>query len=146
MRQRRNSMLRNSAAGKVWQYGVSASPSFWPYPHFKIKSRVLFAELAGKATGKVFEDPAQQHKFRRSMCKGWRNKVWHGRLMAFLELLSGEAQHIEFPLSGSTSVKLDATPILLTSPVSTALPNQLSDDDEEQDVTTLGNFHEEEDE
>lgn len=144
--QRRNSMLRNNAAGKVWQYGVSASPSFWPYPHFKLKSRVLFAELAGKVAGKVFDDPAQQHKFRRSGCKGWRNKAWHGRLMAFLELLSGDSQFIELPLSGSASIKLDATPILFTSSVSTALPDVLSDDDEEQDVTTLGNFHEEEDE
>jgi hypothetical protein len=102
--------------------------------------------LAGKVAGKVFDDPAQQHKFRRSGCKGWRNKAWHGRLMAFLELLSGDSQFIELPLSGSASIKLDATPILFTSSVSTALPDVLSDDDEEQDVTTLGNFHEEEDE
>ena len=144
--QRRNSMLRNSAAGKVWQYGVSASPSFWPYPHFKIKSRVLFAELAGKVAGRVFDDPEQQHRLRRSVCKGWRNKAWHGRLMAFLELLSGESEHIDLPLSGTEAIRLDATPILFTSPVSTVLPNEMTDDDEEQDETTLGSVHEEDEE
>jgi TIR domain len=143
---RRNSMLRNKAAGKVWQYGVSANPALWPYPHFKLKSRVLFAELAGKGTGKVFDDADQQHKFRRSVCKGWRNKAWHGRLMAFLELLSGDLSYIDLELSGSASFRLDATPILFTSPVSTVLPDEMSDDAEEQDDTTLGNFHVEEDE
>ncbi|WP_052494227.1 toll/interleukin-1 receptor domain-containing protein [Nitrosospira sp. NpAV] len=144
--QRRNSMLRNSAAGKVWQYGVSANFSFWPFPHVKVKSRVLFAELVGKTTGKVFDDPDQQHRLRRSICKGWRNKVWHGRLMAFLELLSGESQYIELLLSGSASIKIDATPLLVTSPVSTILTDVMADDAEEQDLTTLGNFHSEEDE
>jgi hypothetical protein len=143
---RRNSMLRNSAAGKVWQYGVSANSSFWPFPHFKIKSRVLFAELAGKSTGKVFDDPDQQHRLRRSVCKGWRNKAWHGRLMAFLEFLSRDSQYIELPLSGSTSIKIDATPLLVTSPVTTLLPDAMTDDAEEQDLATLGNFHAEDNE
>jgi hypothetical protein len=35
-------------------------------------------------------------------------------------------------------VRLEAAPILFTSPVSTVLPNILSDDDEEQDPSTLG--------
>ncbi|MBL8496797.1 toll/interleukin-1 receptor domain-containing protein [Nitrosomonas sp. JL21] len=144
--QRRNSMLRNSAGGKVWQYGVSANSSFWPFPHFKIKSRVLFAELVGKTTGKVFDDPDQQHRLRRSICKGWRNKAWHGRLMAFLELLSEESQYIELLLSGSASIKIDATPLLVTSPVTTILADVMADDAEEQDLTTLGNFHLEENE
>jgi hypothetical protein len=43
--ERRSSMLRNIAKGHVWQFGVSAIPSFWPYPHFKLKSRVLFAPV-----------------------------------------------------------------------------------------------------
>jgi len=40
---RRSSMLRNVAKGHVWQFGVSALPAFWPFPHYKLKSRVLFA-------------------------------------------------------------------------------------------------------
>jgi len=41
---KRSSMLRNSAKGHIWQFGVTALPAFWPFWHFKLKSRVLFAE------------------------------------------------------------------------------------------------------
>jgi len=140
--QRRSSMLRNSAGGKVWQYGVSASPYFWPYPHFKIKARVLFAELAGGQTGAVIDDSDKQHRLRRSICKGWRNKAWHGRLMAFLELLSSNSPYIAVPLADDgAALMLDASPILLTSPVTTALPDTMEDDAEESDDSTLGRFN-----
>jgi hypothetical protein len=142
--QRRSSMLRNSAGGKVWQYGVSASPYFWPYPHFKLKARVLFAELAaGNRAGAVIGDAGIQHRLRRTICKGWRNKAWHGRLMAFLELLSGESPCITVPLSGACAITLDAKPMLLTSPVTTALPDTMEDDAEEFDDSTLGMFNQE---
>lgn len=123
----------------MWQFGVSASPYFWPYPHFRVKSRVLFAELASGKAGAVFEDSDQQHRLRRTICKGWRNKAWHGRLMAFLELLSGSADHIEVPLSPSSALRLGAYPVRLTVPVTTALPDTLPEDAEEQDSSTLGN-------
>lgn len=142
---RRSSMLRNSASGKVWQYGVSASPCFWPFPHFRIKSRVLFAELAGKEAGAIFDDAEQQHRLRRSVCKGWRNKAWHGRLMAFLELLSGQSEQMHLPLSGSIALTLETHPVRVTAPITTALPDTMSDCGEEQDPSTLGNFNFEDD-
>lgn len=143
--QRRSSMLRNSAAGKVWQYGVSASPYFWPCYHYKIKARVIFAELAGKQAGAVFDDVDKQHRLRRSLCKGWRNKAWHGRFMAFLEMLRGGSSSIELPLAGTCSVRLDASPVLFTSPVTTVLPDAMAEEAEESDDSTLGNFDPEDD-
>lgn len=139
--QRRSSMLRNSAGGKVWQYGVSASPYFWPYPHFKIKARVLFAELAGGQAGAVIDDPDRQHRLRRTICKGWRNKAWHGRLVAFLELLSGNSPYIAVPLSDDGALMLDASPVFFTSPVTTVLSDAMGDDAEESDDSTLGHFN-----
>jgi hypothetical protein len=44
-------MLRNVAKGHVWQFGVTALPAFWPFPHFKLKSRVLFSPLNGEEAG-----------------------------------------------------------------------------------------------
>jgi hypothetical protein len=143
---RRSSMLRNSAAGKVWQYGVSAAPWPWPYPHFRLKARVIFAALSTGKAGAVFEDTDVQHRLRRTVCKGWRNKAWHGRFIAFVELLSGGSPFIVLPLSGACVLKLDAHPVLFTSPVTTALPDAMTDDAEEADTTTLGNFNPEEDE
>jgi hypothetical protein len=145
--QRRSSMLRNSAGGKVWQYGVSATPFLWPFPHFKLKARVLFADLAaGNRAGAVINDTAIQHRLRRSICKGWRNKAWHGRLMAFLELLSSDSPCVEVPLSGACAITFDARPMPLTSPVTTALPDTMEDDAEESDDSTLGLFNPQDDE
>lgn len=140
--ERRSSMLRNSAGGKVWQYGVTATPAFWPYMHFKLKARVLFAELgSGNRAGAVIGDTAAQHRLRRTICKGWRNKQWHGRLMAYIELLLGETPCITVPLSDSCAITLDARPMSFTSPVTTALQDTMEDDAEETDDSTLGLFH-----
>lgn len=141
---RRSAMLRNIAAGKVWQYGVSASFWFWPVPHFRLKARVLFSELAGKEVGTVLDDTEKQHRFRRSVCKGWRNKQWHGRLMVFCELLSGGSGEIELPVSNDAAVILQASPLQFTAPVTTIRPDDMPDDAEEQDESTLGNVFVEE--
>src|SRR5262245_38886179 len=110
-------------------------PSFWPYAHFKVKSRVLFAEFS---SGTVLANVEQQHRLRRTVCKGWRNKQWHGRLMAFLELLSNKSSYIELPLSDSSFLRLDASPIRVTSPVTTPRPDEMPEDGEEEDNSTLG--------
>jgi len=137
--ERRSSMLCNIAAGKVWQYGVSAAPHFRPFPHFRLKARVLFAELAGKQRGAEFQDAEQQHRLRRSVCKGWRNKAWHGRLMAFLAVISSQQEQVALPLSESVSLTLEAKPVQVTAPVTTALPNDAPEESEERDESTLGN-------
>jgi hypothetical protein len=142
---RRSAMLRNVARGKVWNYGVSAIPYSWPYLHFRLKARVLFADYTDGKPGDVIGDDRQQFRLRRTVCKGWRNKQWHGRLMAFLEMLSGDSAFLHLPASPSASIKLEATPVLFTSPVSTLLPDRLADEEEEADASTLGNRDIEED-
>jgi hypothetical protein len=135
---RRSSMLRNVARGSVWEFGVSGLPAFWPFPHFKLKSRVLFSPLNVGEAGDPFDDPKKQHRLRRTICKSWRNKQWHGRLMAFIELLSGDSSYIRLALGETAHIRLEASLILFTSPVSTILPDDLSDEQEEEDISTLG--------
>ncbi|WP_379553773.1 toll/interleukin-1 receptor domain-containing protein [Qipengyuania sp. DGS5-3] len=134
----RSSMLRNVARGHIWQYGVTGMPFLWPFWHFKLKSRVLFAVDNGTEDGEAIDDHRKMHRLRRSNCKGWRNKQWHGRMLAFLELLSGETAYLRLAVSSTSAVVLDATPILFNSPVSTELPDELDADAEEPDVSTLG--------
>ncbi|MCD2175071.1 toll/interleukin-1 receptor domain-containing protein [Rhizobium sp. C4] len=135
---KRSSMLRNSAKGHIWQFGVTAMPAFWPFWHFKLKSRVLFAQDNATPAGLVVDDPKKLHRLRRSICKGWRNKQWYGRLLAFLELLSADSAFVRLPLSETETFVLEASPMLFSSPVSTVLPNDLDDEDEELDDSTLG--------
>lgn len=58
--------------------------------------------------------------------------------MAFIELLSGDMSTIALPLGESAFIRLDAAPILFSSPVSTDLPNRMGYEDEEEDSSTLG--------
>jgi hypothetical protein len=135
--EKHSSMLRNIARKHVWSFGVTGIPSFWPYYHFKMKSRVLFSEVSGNEAGPVLQKKGAQHGLRRSVCKGWRNKQWHGRLRAFLELLVGEAAYITLSLGSQTDVKLEAVPISFTSPVTTDLPDVADDAAEEAEETTM---------
>lgn len=144
--ERRSSMVRNVAKGHVWQFGVSVIPSFWPYPHFKLKSRVLFAPIADGEADAPLDDAKKQHRLRRTVCKAWRNRQWHGRLLAFMELLSGEASAISLELAETATVRVEAAPLLFSSPVSTVLPAVMQDEDEEVDPSTLGRPEPEEDE
>lgn len=136
--ERRSSMLRNIAKGHIWQYGVTALPATWPFWHLKLKARVLFAADNSTTEGLAIDDPKKMHKLRRSICKGWRNKQWHGRMLAFIEMLSGDSAYIRLRLSAEHDLVIDAAPVLFTSPVSTTLPNTADADDEETDASTLG--------
>jgi hypothetical protein len=109
--EKHSSMLRNIARKHVWSFGVTAIPTFWPYYHFKLKSRVLFSEVSGNEAGPVIEKKGAQHRLRRSVCKGWRNKQWHGRLRAFLELLAGDAAYLNLAVGSDALIKLEAVPI-----------------------------------
>lgn len=135
-----SSMLRNIARGKVWNYGASASVLLWPYPHLRLKARVLFAEVAeGKKAGPIIDSVDQQFRLRRTTCRGWRNKQWMGRMKAYLEMLAGESAYLSLTAGPSQTIKVEASPTVFTSPVTTALPDLLQDDDDDQDESTFGN-------
>lgn len=135
---RRSSMLRNVARKHIWKYGVTAIPRLWPFWHVRLKARVLFAEDNGTLEGKPIDDPKKMHRLRRSGCKGWRNKQWHGRLLAFLEIMSEDSAYIRVPLAPGHNMLLSSEPVLFTSPVSTKLPDTSDADGEEADESTLG--------
>ena len=53
-------------------------------------------------------------------------------------MVSDEAPYISLPLGETAHIRLEASPLLFTSPVSTLLPDKLTDEQEEEDETTLG--------
>ena len=60
------------------------------------------------------------------------------RLLAFLQIMSGESAYIRVSLAPGQDMLLSSEPLLFTSPVSTALPDVGDPDAEEQDESTLG--------
>ena len=147
---KRRSVLRNVAKGRVWSFGVTANPNLYPFPHFRLKARVLFSEVKDGAQGgedrqgPVINDKEKQHRHRRSDCKGWRNKAWHGRLMAFLELLAGDDPYIALPVGGEGSLTLNVLPVQMIAPVSTTIVDD-DEDSEEADPSTLAGYHDPDD-
>ena len=138
-------MLRNISKGKVWEYGISAQPSLFPFPHYRLKGRVLFSEARGQKKGLVIDDHKAQHRFRRSVCGGWRNKAWHGRLMAFMELLAGDSPYVFLPVGNGQFITVDGMPIQVTAPISARQRFELGEDAEETGPTTIGGFFSEDD-
>lgn len=143
--QRRNSMLRNISRQKVWEYGVSVIPSLFPYPHLKLKGRVLFSDMEKRKKTFIIPDKKTQFRLRRSVCSGWRNKTWHGRLMAFMELLAGDSPYVDMSVGSGLSIAADAMPVQFTSPVTARQINRQDEDAEEIDQSTLGGHFEDED-
>ncbi|MGH7068689.1 MAG: toll/interleukin-1 receptor domain-containing protein [Acetobacteraceae bacterium] len=143
--ERRNSMLRGVARKKIWEYGVSVVPSLFPYPHLRLKSRVLFSDIGGRDKPIVIPETKTQFRLRRSVCSGWRNKAWHGRVMAFMELLAGDSPYVDLAVGSGGSITLDAMPIQFTAPVTARQTDRLGEDAEESDETTLGSHYEDED-
>ncbi|MEL6540278.1 MAG: toll/interleukin-1 receptor domain-containing protein [Pseudomonadota bacterium] len=142
--QRRSSMLRNESRGKLWEFGVEAIPSLYPFPHFKLRSRVRFSDLEEGKNPSLIEDKRAQFRLRRSVCSVWRNKAWHGRIMAFLELLAGESPLIALQAGSGEFVELDGMPLQTTVPFTARQTDRQDEDAEEEDKTTLQGFIEEE--
>lgn len=124
---------------------MSAIPALYPFPHFRLKSRVLFSEVRNEnERGETIADTAAQHRHRRTVCSPWRNPAWHGRLMAYLELLAGDSATIKLVLGKNERLTIDAAPLMVTSPVSTKQVNMLGGDAEETDDSTLPPGYDEE--
>lgn len=143
--QRRSSMLRNIARDRLWEYGVTARASLFPFPHFRLKSRVLFSDLDDNRAPIPISDIRAQHRLRRSIAGVWRNRAWHGRLMAFMEALAGESPYVTLPMGSHEQILVDAMPIQATSPVSARQTHHLGEDAEETDLTTLSGHFDDED-
>lgn len=139
---RRNSVLRNRAKGRLWEFGVSATASRFPFPHYRLKGRVRFSERDVRTGPEMVIEGWRQGKVRRSTCSGWRNKAWHGRLMAFMEVLAGESPYVDLPVGAGLSITLDGMPIQCTAPVTARQTFVMDEDAEEADPTTIQGYQE----
>ena len=137
--EKRSNALRNRTKRGLWEYGLSAKPSTFPFLHIRLKNRVIFSDPGDASTG-VYTDTDKQHRLRRSVCSTWRNRRWYGLMMAMLETLSGDSAYITLRFGDEIEGYIDAMPIKMTSPVTTPPRIILGEDGEETDLSTLAGF------
>ena len=134
----RRAAMCNKAGQNIWLYGLTAIPHLWPAPHFRLKPRVIFADFDNQSWGVVLKDKSKQHKLRRSRCKGWRNKQWHGRMMAFLKIIADEDGSIRLPASPESQLMLARKPLFAEVPATTPNINDMDENSEDSDASTFG--------
>ncbi|MBI2816311.1 MAG: toll/interleukin-1 receptor domain-containing protein [Acidobacteria bacterium] len=74
----------------------------------QIKIRLHITDLSGKPI-----NPATMQSRRKAICRSWWNHQWVSRIMATLELLGGEADHIAIGSLSDQQIILDRFPISL---------------------------------
>jgi hypothetical protein len=104
-----------SAKRKVyWHFGVSTAFRSRPFPHVRIKSRLLFSE-DGLAP---IDKPKRAQRLRKSFAKGWRNARWRDMMLAFLYWVGDGTSILNVPVADEEDLVLSLPPLAFVSPVS----------------------------
>jgi hypothetical protein len=104
-----------SARRKVyWHFGVSTAFRSRPFPHVRIKSRLLFSE-DGRTP---IEKPKRTQRLRKSFAKGWRNARWRDMMLAFLYWIGDGTSVLNVPMADDEDLVLSLPPLAFTSPIS----------------------------
>ncbi len=95
-----------------WHYGIGGNAFLYPIKGISISSHVIFT----KNGDLVPQD--QQHRFRRSIGKGWYNKKWRDLLLgALLAVSNGDSSKlVNLPTCDHSAIQLHIEPISFTSP------------------------------
>lgn len=103
-----------------WHFAISGNIKLFPAPLLQIQSHVLFSK-----NGKdLVTSDAFQHRARRSLGKGWWNKEWRTRLLAFVRSLESETLKDTFVLTTGVeeAIRVSCTPIQFVSNVTYVEP------------------------
>ncbi len=111
---RRQVTGRSEKRGFYWHYGLTVKPRFFPMPHVKLLSRLIFTEDGEEP----FDNVKKMHRLRRSFARGWFNSKWRDMMLAFLHWLSEGEERLLLPVGSQLSIELALPPVSATAPVS----------------------------
>jgi hypothetical protein len=134
----RRAALNGKVGGRMWMYGATAIPKLWPVPMVKLKPRVVFAAGSTDNGVELIPDASRQHKLRRQVCTPWRNKRWHGCMMAYLTLLQDENGDIPLSVGPGADILLGGKPLTFVVPATTPNTDVMDENADTDDPTTLG--------
>jgi len=123
-----NSVRR--AKGKVkrrWHYGIDLRPLLQPELAYAVTAHVLFSD-DGKS---IWTSKQRLHRQRRAFCRNWWNSAWRDRLLACVSWISRGEEMMRFPVSGTSWVGVEATPMSFFSPVGYVDPESAVAEDDE---------------
>jgi len=110
-----------------WHFGVSTAFRTRPFPHVRIKSRLLFTE-DGK---EPLKSTARMQRLRKSFAKSWRNARWRDMMLAFLYWIGDGTTILNVPMGANEDLVLSLPPMAFESPIS--IPGIGSQDEEDDD-------------
>src|ERR1019366_1614796 len=99
---------------RYYHYGLEAQVVTYPDLMIALKSHVIFT----KDGNTPLNDPAFQHRARRSQCKAWWNDRWRDLLFAAMAALAAGKDEVALPLNERSDASIASRPLELTSPVS----------------------------
>jgi hypothetical protein len=118
----------HSAKRRVdWHFGVSTAFRTKPFPHVRVKSRLLFTE-DGK---NPLKSAARMQRLRKSFAKSWRNARWRDMMLAFLYWIGDGTTILNVPMGQNEDLVLSLPPMSFESPIS--IPGLGSQEEEDDD-------------
>lgn len=117
---------------KIWHYGISVFPKYYPVLGYGFKSHIFFS-----IDGKTFlENKSAQHKARRTLGRNWWNFHWREKLIAMMQYL-GNSASIELPVGSEEKIVVSNKSLTFYSLVSYEEPESAktvsADDDNHED-------------
>ena len=113
-----------------WHFGVSASFSGVPFPHFRLKNRLVFTQDGNTP----LESTARSHTLRRSFAKGWRNARWRDMFLSFLYWLGDGTTVIDVPVAPDEAFALSLPSIAFDCPIGVEDGGDVSQDDDDPEI------------
>lgn len=113
-----------------WHFGISASVNGVPFPHFRLKSRLIFTQDGSHP----LDSAARAHTLRRSFAKGWRNARWRDMLLSFLYWFGDGTTVIDVPVAPDEALVLSLPPLAFDCPVGVEDAADISQDEDDPDA------------
>ncbi|KUG25229.1 hypothetical protein ASZ90_004948 [hydrocarbon metagenome] len=124
--------LVGTSKKKIWHYGISVFPKYYPVLGYGFKSHIFFS-----IDGNTFlENKNSQHRARRKLGRSWWNFHWREKLLGMIQYI-GESENIELPVGSEETIVVSNQSISFYSSVSYEEPlsanTESADDDNTED-------------
>jgi hypothetical protein len=114
-KRRRRQVVGRSERRKVyWHLGYRAKANVGQHTRFSLRPVILFSEDGTTPLSST----ERMHRLRRSFCRSWWNQHWRDLFLTYVSWLAEGTGEIALAIGDFASVRIDARPLMFTSPLS----------------------------